>query len=196
MAGLPLEGIRVVDFSWISNGPQIAQWLATMGAEVIKMEWLVYIDICRSNPAGFADGNPGLNRNGYFHHLNYGKKALNLNLAKPKGRELAYEIVKRSDLVLECCPTATAARLGLTYDDIRKVKPDAVMISVSLLGKTGTEPSQWVGWGPMAACFVGMFDAQGYPGGPPRQTAGTRPADSVRASGVLPSAAAPRPRSR
>ena len=196
MTRLPLEGIRVADFSWIINGPQIAQWFATMGAEVIKIESQVYIDICRSNPAGFADGNPGLNRNGYFHHLNYGKKAINLNLAKPKGRELAYEIVKRSDLVLECFPTATAARLGLTYDDIRKVKPDAVMISVSLLGKTGTEPSQWVGWGPMAACFVGMFDAQGYPGGPPRQTGGTWPDYSIASSVVFHALAALRHRNR
>src|SRR5260370_38434742 len=130
-----------------------------MGAEVIKIESQVYIDICRSSPAGFADGKPGLNRNGYFHHLNYGKKAINLNLGKPKGRELAYEIVKRSDLVLECFPTATAARLGLTYDDTRKVKPDAVTLSVSLLGKTGTEPSQVSGWGRMGAGATGSVDA-------------------------------------
>ncbi len=55
MAKLPLEGIRVADFSWIINGPQIAQWLATMGAEVIKIESQVYIDIGRINPSGMAD---------------------------------------------------------------------------------------------------------------------------------------------
>ena len=55
MARLPLEGIRVTDFSWIINGPQIAQWLAAMGAEVIKIESQVYMDIGRTNPAGMAE---------------------------------------------------------------------------------------------------------------------------------------------
>ena len=55
MAVLPLAGIRVADFSWIINGPQIAQWFAVMGAEVIKVESQVYIDINRVNPVGMAD---------------------------------------------------------------------------------------------------------------------------------------------
>ena len=81
MARLPLEGIRVADFSWIINGPQIAQWLGTMGAEVIKIESQVYIDIGRTNPAGMPPGAKGFNSNGFYHMLNYGKKAINLNLA-------------------------------------------------------------------------------------------------------------------
>ncbi|MGH7932917.1 MAG: CaiB/BaiF CoA transferase family protein [Candidatus Binataceae bacterium] len=185
MARLPLEGIRVADFSWIINGPQIAQWFATMGAEVIKIESQVYIDIGRTNPAGMADRVAGPNRNGFYHHLNYGKKAINLNLAKPRGRELAHEIIKRSDFVLECFPGPVAEKLGLTYAEMKAVKNDIVMISVSLLGKTGLEPSRWVGWGPMACCFVGLFDAQGYPGGPPRQTGGTWPDYAIAAAVVF-----------
>ncbi|HVN29481.1 MAG TPA: CoA transferase [Candidatus Binataceae bacterium] len=177
---LPLEGIRVADFSWIINGPQIAQWLATMGAEVIKIESQVYIDIGRINPSGMADRVQGPNRNGYYHALNYSKKAITLNLASEKGRALADEIIKKSDIVLECFPTPAAKKLGITYDKIRAVKPDIIMMSVSLLGKTGREPASWVGWGPMACSFVGMFDAQGYPdlenpNNPPRQTGGTWP---------------------
>ena len=163
MGRLPLEGIRVADFSWIINGPQIAQWLATMGAEVIKIESQVYIDIGRINPSGMADRIAGPNRNGYYHALNYGKKAITLNLATDRGRALADDIIRKSDFVLECFPTPAANKLGITYERVRAVKPDIVMISVSLLGKTGLEPSSWVGWGPMACCFVGMFDAQGYP---------------------------------
>jgi benzylsuccinate CoA-transferase BbsF subunit len=184
MGRLPLEGIRVADFSWIINGPQIAQWLATMGAEVIKIESQIYIDIGRTNPAGMADRKPGMNRSGFYHHLNYGKKAINLNLSSAKGRALAYEIIKKSDLVLECFPTPTGDKLGLSWSEVQKLKRDIIMISVSLLGKTGTDPSRWVGWGPMACCFVGMFDAQGYPGGPPRQTGGTWP-DYAIASAVV-----------
>ena len=97
MGRLPLEGIRVADFSWIINGPQIAQWLATMGAEVIKIESQVYIDIGRVNPAGMADNIGGPNRNGFYHALNYGKKAITLNIACEKGRALADEIIRKSD---------------------------------------------------------------------------------------------------
>ena len=188
MGRLPLDGIRVADFSWIINGPQIAQWLATMGAEVIKIESQVYIDIGRVNPAGMADRIAGPNRNGFYHALNYGKKAITLNLATEKGRDLADDIIRKSDLVLECFPSPAEKKLGITYDRVRAVKPDIVMISVSLLGKTGLEPASWVGWGPMACCFVGMFDAQGYPdpsnpNPPPRQTGGTWP-DYAIASAV------------
>jgi benzylsuccinate CoA-transferase BbsF subunit len=196
MAPLPLEGIRVADFSWIINGPQIAQWLATMGAEVIKIESQVYIDIGRINPAGMADGKPGPNRNGFYHMLNYGKKAINLNLGTPKGYDLACDLIRKSDLVIECFPRPVSERLNLTYARIKGVKPDIVMISVSLLGKTGTEPSSWVGWGPMACCFAGMFDAQGYPGGPPRQTGGTWPDYAIASAVVFHTLAALRHRKR
>src|SRR5215470_8734184 len=110
MSRLPLEGIRVADFSWIINGPQIAQWLATMGAEVIKIESEVYIDIGRTNPAGMAEGKAGINRSGFYHMLNYGKKAVNLNLSTEKGRELAHGIIRLSDFVLECFPTPTSEK--------------------------------------------------------------------------------------
>jgi benzylsuccinate CoA-transferase BbsF subunit len=196
MPRLPLEGIRVADFSWIINGPQIAQWLATMGAEVIKIESQVYIDIGRTNPAGMPKGASGFNSNGFYHMLNYGKKAVNLNLATAKGRDLAHEIIRRSDFVLECFPTPISEKLGLTYAEMKKVKSDIIMISVSLLGKTGTDPSTWVGWGPMACCFVGMFDAQGYPGGPPRQTGGTWPDYAVASTVVFHALAALRHRDR
>jgi len=193
---LPLEGIRVTDFSWIINGPQIAQWLATMGAEVIKIESQVYMDISRINPSGMAERKPGPNRNGFYHMLNYGKKAISLNLRTPKGYDLACDLVRKSDLVIECFPRPVAERLNLTYEQMKAVKSDLVMISVSLLGKTGTEPAGWVGWGPMACCFVGMFDAQGYLGGPPRQTGGTWPDYAVASAVVFHTLAALRHRNR
>ena len=60
MARLPLEGIRVTDFSWIINGPQIGLWLAAMGAEVIKIESQVYLDFMRLNPSFMAEGLSGV----------------------------------------------------------------------------------------------------------------------------------------
>jgi crotonobetainyl-CoA:carnitine CoA-transferase CaiB-like acyl-CoA transferase len=196
MGRLPLEGIRVTDFSWIINGPQTALWFAAMGAEVIKVESRVYLDYMRIGPAAMADDVSGPNRSGIFHNLNYGKKSVNLNLATAKGRELAYELVKRSDFVIECFAAPHTRKLGLTYAQLKAVKPDIIVVSVSLLGKTGLEPAEWVGWGPMAASYVGMFDAQGYPGGPPRQTGGTWPDYAIATAVVFHALAALRHRDR
>ncbi|HVA79388.1 MAG TPA: CoA transferase, partial [Candidatus Binataceae bacterium] len=196
MSPLPLAGIRVTDFSWIINGPQTALWLAAMGAEVIKIESRVYLDYMRIGPAAMADDVSGPNRSGIFHNLNYGKKSINLNLATPKGRALAYELVKRSDFVLECFPAPHTRKLGLTYEQLKAVKADIILVSISLLGKTGLQPSDWVGWGPMAASYVGMFDAQGYPGGAPRQTGGTWPDYAIATAVVFHALAALRHRDR
>jgi len=184
-AHLPLKGIRIADFSWIINGPQIALWMAAMGAEVIKVESQVYLDYMRVTPAAQADGVAGINRSGTFHNLNYGKKSITLNLGTEKGRKLAQELVKRCDFAIECYPLPNARKLGLTYDELKAAKPDIILISVSLLGKSGLEPTDWVGWGPMASCFVGMFDAQGYPDGPPRQTGGTWPDYAIGTSVIF-----------
>lgn len=196
MAPLPLAGIRITDFSWIINGPQIGLWLATMGAEVIKVESQMYLDFSRLNPAFMADGRQNVNNNGCYHALNYGKKSVNLNLKTARGKELAYELVKRSDFVLECYPGPLARRLGLSYEELRAVKRDIIVISVSLLGKVGAEPADWVGWGPMACSFVGTFDAQGYPGGAPRHTGGTWPDYAIGTAVVFHVLAALRHRNR
>ena len=62
-----------------------------------------------------------------------------LALLAARGADLAHEIVRHSDFVLECFPGPSAEKLGLTYDEMKKVKPDIIMISVSLLGKIGLE---------------------------------------------------------
>lgn len=196
MATLPLEGLRITDFSWIINGPQTALWFAAMGAEVIKVESKVYLDYMRVGPVAMADDKFDPNRSGIFHNLNYGKKSVNLNLATAKGRELAYQLVARSDFVIECFAAPHTRKLGLTYEQLKAVKPDIILISVSLLGKTGLQPAEWVGWGPMAASYVGMFDAQGYPGGPPRQTGGTWPDYAIAPAVVFHALAALRHRER
>ncbi len=196
MRRLPLKGIRVTDFSWIINGPQIGQWLGSMGAEVIKIESRVYLDFARLNPATNVPGAPPPNSNGGYHALNYGKKSVNLNLRTARGKALAYDLVRQSDFVLECYPAPHSRKLGLTYEELSAVKRDIIVISVSLLGKTGLEPADWVGWGPMASCFAGLFDAQGYPGGAPRQTGGTWPDYAIGAAVVFHALAALRHRKR
>ena len=84
----PLEGVRVVDFTWVRAGPWAARWLATLGAEVIKVEWPENLDMLRLNrftvPAGVE---PGPNSTGQFADTNAGKLGITVNVRHPKGLE-------------------------------------------------------------------------------------------------------------
>ena len=180
MASLPLEGIRVADFGWIINGPQTTLWLAALGAEVIRVESRIYPDTMRSIPTGGpADGVTGLERNATYNWLNYSKKSVSLNLGTDEGIELAHRLIACSDIVVEAFKGPDVEKFKLTWDDVRATNPAAVLLSISLLGRTGPT-KDWVGWGPMALGFSGFNHASGHPGGRPnRQVGGTWPDYSV-----------------
>ncbi|MBI3069123.1 MAG: CoA transferase, partial [Betaproteobacteria bacterium] len=98
MARLPLEGVRVTDFSWIGAGSYTTKLLADFGADVIKIESSTRLDSLRST-APFKDGVPGVNRSGYFADRNTSKRSMTLNLKHPKAPELARALIARSDIV-------------------------------------------------------------------------------------------------
>lgn len=180
MARLPLEGIRVADFGWIINGPQTTLWLAALGAEVIRVESRIYPDTMRALPTGGpADGVPGLERNATYNWLNYSKKSVSLNLGTDEGIELAHRLIACSDIVVEAFKGPDVEKFKLTWDDVRATNPAVVLLSISLLGRTGPT-KDWVGWGPMSLGFSGFSHASGHPGGRPnRQVGGTWPDYSV-----------------
>lgn len=178
---LPLEGIRVADFGWIINGPQTTLWLAALGAEVIRVESRIYPDTMRSIPSGgAADGVVGsLERNASFNWLNYSKKSIALNLGTAEGIELAHRLIAVSDIVVEAYKGPDVEKFHLTWEDVRRTNPRAVLLSISLLGRSGPT-KDWVGWGPMALGFAGFNHASGHPDGRPnRQVGGTWPDYSV-----------------
>ena len=80
----PLEGIRVVDFTWVRAGPWAARWLGTFGAEVIKVEWPENLDILRMNRFTVPTGvEPGPNSTGQFADTNANKRGITLNVRTP-----------------------------------------------------------------------------------------------------------------
>lgn len=179
MSSLPLAGVRVVDFSWILNGPQTSLWFGSLGAEVIKVESMVYPDVTRLLPtAAPADGVPGLERMGGNHWLNYSKKSIALNLGTAEGIEIAHRLIEEADIVVEAYKGADIEKFRLGWEDVHRTNPRAVMLSISLLGRTGPT-KDWVGWGMMAGGFIGLNHASGWPGGRPRQLGGTWPDYSV-----------------
>ena len=177
MAGLALEGLRILDFSWVWAGPICTMVLADMGAEVIKIESNHRLDVCRVVPP-FPEGTPGgVNRGGQFNTYNRNKKSCTLNLSKPRAIAIAKELVSLSDVVVENFSPRVMAGLGLDYEACRAVKPDVIYLSLSGYGATG--PSRdFVSYGMQLQAFSGMGSLTGYPGGPPRNL-GTAVADTV-----------------
>jgi len=164
---LPLEGIRVCDFTWVWAGPFCTLQLAHLGAEVIKIESIKRSDTVRRLPS-YADNEAGINRAGYFNQYSQGKKSLALDLSRPEAREIALRLVRESDIVAENFAPGVMQRLGLGYDKLREVKPDIIMIALSGYGGTGPL-SPFISYGPAQVPMSGLSSLTGFPGGPPTQ---------------------------
>ena len=156
-----LAGIRVVSFCWAAAGPIIIRTLAEHGAEVIRVESSVIPDPSRSSPP-FKDTIPGLNRSGYYAIYHDNIYGVTLNLRHPKGIELAKRLTARADIVGESFSPGTMSKLGLSYEELRKVKPDIILFSCSNLGQTGPYARQ-SGMGTQLTGYSGFFELLGYP---------------------------------
>ena len=161
----PLAGYRVADFTWVWAGPTCTMQLAHMGAEVIRMESMRRPCLLRSLPP-WPDGQPGLNRSGYFNQYNQGKRSILLDLSKPEAVEIAKKLVAVSDVAVENFAGGVIKRLGLGYEALKQVKSDLIMISMSGYGQTGPEAS-YVSYGPAQVPLSGLSSLTGYAGWPP-----------------------------
>lgn len=164
---LPLEGIRVADFSWVIAGPFATLALAMMGAEVIRIESSVHTDINRRLPPG-AEGILGTERSGLWHGLNLNKKSVTLDLRRPEGQELAKELVRRSDIAIENFAFGQMEKFNLGYEELKKVKPDIIFVSSSGLGRTGPY-RKYVTFGPPLTAYTGLASLTGQDGGEPER---------------------------
>lgn len=118
-----LKGVRIIDFSWVVAGPMTTKMLAAMGAEVIKVE---------------STTRPEFKtRNGFFAVLNDGKRSITVNIASEAGQGLLRRLAAISDVVVENFSGRVLRKYQLSYDDIRKVRPDIVFCSASGVGRTG-----------------------------------------------------------
>src|SRR5712691_3554308 len=128
MTTLPLAGVKVLDFTWVLIGPQASEYLATLGADVIRIESAVQPDITRRLPALAKDGVAGLNRNGTFNAVNRGKRSVLLNFGSERGVALVRDLVRtwQPDVLLENQLTGSMERRGLGYEHIAAIKPDIV----------------------------------------------------------------------
>ena len=96
------------------------------------------------------------------------RRVLLINFDKPEGIALAKELIKKSDVVVENFATGVMERLGLSYDELKKIKPDIIVASISGYGHTGPQ-REYMGYGPAMAPLSGMSALTGYAGGPPQE---------------------------
>ncbi len=155
-----LEGLRVVDFSWAIAGPQLTRCLADFGATVIKVESHTHLDLVRTNPP-FKDSIPGINRSGYWAGNNVNKYGISLNLNHPKAFDIVKMLIPLADVVIENFSPGTVEKWGLGYNDLVKIKPDIIMVSLSICGQTGPYASQG-GFGMQADALSGFCDLTGW----------------------------------
>ncbi len=156
-----LENIRIADFTWYVAGPFCTRYLADHGAQVIKVESTRVIDGVRPYPP-YKDNIPGVNRGGYFHNYNSNKMGVTLNLRHPRGIEIARRIIMWSDVVAESFTPGIMSSLGLGYEDIRRMKPEIIMISLSSKGQTGPQ-SRLPAVGLHLAALSGFINLTGWP---------------------------------
>src|SRR5437667_203024 len=131
MATGALDGLRVLDLSNQLSGPYCAMLLGDLGADVIKVEHPVGGDNARQ-------GAPHVNgESAPFMTVNRNKRSITVDLKAPDGLAIVRRLAARADVVLENWRPGTAARLGLGYDDVRRLNPRVIYCSISGFGQTG-----------------------------------------------------------
>ncbi|MBQ1391727.1 MAG: CoA transferase [Firmicutes bacterium] len=164
-----LAGMKVLDLSRVLAAPYCGMLLADMGADVIKIE--------RPGKGDDARGNfPIVNgESGYFINLNRNKRGMVLNLKAKEGREIFLKMVEKADVVLENYRPGVMDRLGLGYEELKKVNPGIILASVSGFGQTGPYRKR-AGYDIIGQAMSGLMSTTGWPDSGPTRS-GTAIAD-------------------
>lgn len=174
-----LSDVRVIDLSWMLASAGAGRFLAAMGAEVIKVEHESRPDGMRKSarwvpPSGGRaerDRATGpiapvkaenLDQAGNFMEINAGKLGISLNLKHPAGREILEGLIRSADMIVEGFSPGTMIRMGLGYEDLRKINPSIIYVQQSGLGEQGTYGRVRT-YGPTAQAITGISDMSGLP---------------------------------
>lgn len=148
-----LSGVRVLEFTALIAGPSAARYLADHGAEVIKIERFPEGDAARqTNRAGAA-------RSAMYVQHNGGKKGLCLDLTRPEGLQIARELVRVSDVLIEAFTPGVMSKLGLGEEALREINPRLIYCSISGFGQTGPN-AQRPGYAHIAHSMTGWVAIQ------------------------------------
>jgi crotonobetainyl-CoA:carnitine CoA-transferase CaiB-like acyl-CoA transferase len=174
-----LSDVRVIDLSWMLASAGAGRYLAAMGAEVIKVEHesrfdgLRVANVALCPPGGRAEREAAAgpiplpevtspNRTGFFMEINSGKLSLSLNLKHPDGRKALEDLIRDADMIVEGFSPGTMIRLGLGYEQLKKLNPSIIYVQQSGLGEVGTYGRART-YGPTAQALSGISDMSGLP---------------------------------
>ena len=168
---MPLEGIRVLDWTIWQQGPVCSTMLGDLGAEVIKLEERTSGDpgryIFKIGGADVVSDRP----NFYFEANNRNKQSLTLDLKKPEAREIVYELVGKSDVFVQNFRKGVAGRLGLDYATLRQHNPKLIYASATGYGPEGPDSGD-PSFDQLGLARSGIMLAAGEPDMPPLGIAG------------------------
>ena len=151
-----LDGVTVLDLSRVLAGPYCSMILSDMGATVIKVEVPGTGDDTRGFPP-FKDG-----KSGYFMNMNRNKKGITLNLKK--GKDVFLELVRKADILIENYRPGTMEKLGIGYEELKKINPKLVYGCISGFGHYGPY-SKRPGYDIVGQAMSGIMSVTGWPDG-------------------------------
>lgn len=159
-----LAGVRVVEFAAGMAGPWVGRLMAYCGAEVVKVESGNRPDVTRQYvPPWAPEMGPQSQLSPWLTDWNAGKRCVALDLTHPAGVELAKRVIAIADIVVENYSVGVMDKLGLGYAELRRVKPDLIMLSSSGYGNSGPCRHS-VTWGPNIEAVSGLSTLSGFPG--------------------------------
>ncbi len=157
----PLAGLKVVDFTHDWAGPHATRVLADFGADVFKIEYPKRLDSSRGGYKKLINQHPR------FWNLHRGKKAAALDLKDPAQLEAARELIRGADVLIENSRPGVMARKGLSYEQVRALKPDIIMLSMSGFGADGPRRN-YAGYGANLEALSGIQSLTAYDNASPR----------------------------
>ena len=165
---LPLSGVKVLAFEQYGAGPFGTQYLADMGAEVIKIEPAGSSgDYLRDIGPYFLDGDDRNSASSiFFQALNRNKKSMTLDVLSDEGKIILHKLVQNADAVCNNLRGDVPEKLGITYDQLKSVNKAIVAAHCSAYGREGPRKN-WPGYDYLMQAEAGYFSLTGEPNGPP-----------------------------
>ncbi len=176
-----LAGLRVLDLS-THRAHLCARLLADMGADVIKVEPPAGDEGRRIGP--FYHDLPHHDRSLFFWFYNLNKRSLTLDLARPRGRELALALARSADVVVESFAPGEIARLGLGWEQLHRANPALILLSIAPFGQTGPY-RDFEADDTVITALSGMLYVNGSPGRPPVRPLGLQAYHSAAYYGAI-----------
>ncbi len=159
------SGLKILAFCWAVVGPLTMKFFADHGATVIRVETSKRPCTMRSS-APYKDNQPGLNRGGYFNYFNGNIFSLSLNMNHPEGLKIAKKLAAATDVFMENYTPGVIEKWGLGYEELKKIKPDVIMLRQSGYGSEGPYKNL-PAFGMVLTPIAGLPNFIGWPGKEP-----------------------------